>query len=116
MDTVRADGPTVLVVDDEEDVCRNLADILEDLGCRVDTASDGSRALEMIRRTRYDAGLLDLKMPGLNGVALCNAIKAFRRGTVPILVPAYASAPAAEAATRAGAWQIVSKPVDLPAL
>ena len=42
--------PSVLVVDDELDTCRNLSDILTDLGYRVDTAYDGPAALELVRR------------------------------------------------------------------
>src|SRR5450755_2500750 len=59
---------SILVVDDEEDTCRNLSDILTDLGYHVDTAHDGPAALEMVRHKRYDVALLDLKMPGMDGL------------------------------------------------
>jgi len=52
------DVPWILVVDDEVDTCRNLSDILTDLGYRVDTAHDGPSALELVRHRPYDVALL----------------------------------------------------------
>ena len=107
---------SILVVDDEADTCRNLADILGDLGYQVDTAHDGPTALERVREKAYDIALLDLKMPGMDGVALYREIKRLRSGTVAIIVTAYASSDTAEEALTAGAWQILPKPVDFPKL
>lgn len=109
-------GPSILVVDDDVDTCRNLSDILGDLGYRVDTAHDGPSALELVRRKTYDVALLDFKMPGMDGVTLYRAIKSLRAGTVAIVVTAYASGTAMEEALDAGAWQVLPKPVDFPRL
>jgi DNA-binding NtrC family response regulator len=108
--------PTLLVVDDDVDTCRNLCDILTDLGYHVDTAHDGLTAQELVRQRPYDIALLDLKMPGMDGVALYHEIKKLQAGTVAMIVTAYASSASAEAALTAGAWQILPKPVDLPRL
>lgn len=108
--------PRVLVVDDEQDNCRNLADILTDLGYEVDYACDGETALEFVRRQPYDIALLDLKMPGMDGLTLYREIKKLRAGTVAILVTAYASGATSEEALAAGAWQVIPKPVNLPRL
>jgi two-component system, NtrC family, response regulator HydG len=108
--------PRVLVVDDEEDTCRNISDILTDLGYRVDWASDGAAALELVRREPYDVALLDLKMPGMDGLTLYREIKKLRAGTVAILVTAYASGGTSDEALAAGAWRVLPKPVDLPRL
>jgi two-component system, NtrC family, response regulator HydG len=67
--------PSILVVDDEVDTCRNLSDILTDLGYRVDVAHDGFTALAMVRQKPYDVALLDLKMPGMDGLTLYREIK-----------------------------------------
>jgi CheY-like chemotaxis protein len=111
-----SDQPTILVVDDDTDTCRNLSDILTDLGYHVDTANDGYAALELVKQRAYDVALLDYKMPGMDGLTLYREIKKLRAGTVAIVVTAYAGGSTAEAALHAGAWQVLSKPVDLPRL
>src|SRR5476649_840187 len=99
-------APSILVVDDEVDTCRNLSDILTDLGYHVDTAHDGKTALEKVRQKRYDVALLDLKMPGMDGLTLYREIKKIRAGTVAIVVTAYASSSTASEVLDAGAWQV----------
>jgi two-component system, NtrC family, response regulator HydG len=106
----------VLVVDDEVDTCRNLSDILTDLGYHVDTAHDGLSGLELVRRNAYDVALLDYKMPGMDGVTLYREIKKLRAGTVAIVVTAYADNSTTGEALQAGAWRVLSKPVDLSRL
>jgi DNA-binding NtrC family response regulator len=108
--------PSILVVDDEEDTCANLQDILIDMGYDVDTAFDGPSALEKVHKKSYDVALLDLKMPGMDGLALYREIKKVRADTVAIVVTAYASTATAADALSAGAWQVLAKPVDLPKL
>src|ERR1043165_3775440 len=104
--------PSILVVDDEVDTCRNLSDILTDLGYHVEVAHDGLSALAMVRQKPYDVALLDLKMPGMDGLTLYREIKKERAGTVAIVVSAYASGETTAEALSAGAWQVLSKPVD----
>jgi CheY-like chemotaxis protein len=108
--------PSILVVDDDVDTCRNLQDILSDLGYRVDIAHEGQAALDLVRTNYYDVALLDLKMPGMDGLTLYREIKRLRSGTVAIIVSAYASSATAEEALTAGAWQVLSKPIDFPKL
>jgi DNA-binding NtrC family response regulator len=104
---------SILVVDDEIDTCRNLSDILTDLGYQVDTALDGFAALELVRKKPYDIALLDLKMPGMDGLTLYREMRKVRSSTVAIVVTAYASKATAEEALAAGAWQVLAKPVDV---
>src|SRR5439155_22531835 len=94
--------PTILVVDDEVDTCKNLSDILTDLGHRVDMAHDGPAALELVRRNAYDVALLDLKMPGMDGLTLYREIKMVSADTVAIVVTAYATGAKADEALTAG--------------
>jgi len=108
--------PTILVVDDEVDTCRNLSDILTDLGYAVDVAHDGPSALELVRRNAYDVALLDLRMPGMDGLELFHRIRQLRSGTVGIIVTAYVGTDTAERALAAGAWQVLAKPLDFPRL
>ena len=103
---------SILVVDDEPDTCANLSDILTDLGFRVDIATDGNTALELVRQRPYDVALLDLKMPGMDGLELYRRIKDLRAGTVAMIVTAYATDATAKAALDAGAWRIIAKPIE----
>ena len=98
------------------DTCSNLSDILTDLGYQVDCRPRRPAALELVRQKPYDVALLDLKMPGMDGLALYREIRKLRAGTVAIVVTAYASSATAEEALAAGAWQVLPKPVDLPRL
>jgi len=106
-------GPaSVLVVDDEIDTCRNMEDILTEMGYRVAIASDGPAALELIRKTHFDIALLDLKMPGMDGLTLYRAIKKLRAGTVAVIVTGYAGNDVTAAALLEGAVGVLPKPVD----
>lgn len=111
------DNPSLLLVDDDLDVCANMADLLADLGgYRVEVAHDGPTVLHLVRQRPYDVALLDLKMPGMDGLTLYRELKQLRAGTVAILVTAYASELARGEADRLGVWQIVKKPIDFPRL
>jgi two-component system, NtrC family, response regulator HydG len=103
----------ILIVDDEPDTCANLSDILTDLGYRVDTAYDGFAALELVEKNSYDIALLDLRMPGMDGLELYRRIRKASAGTVAIIVTAYASSDTAKSVLSAGAWKIVPKPVNI---
>ena len=105
--------PSILVVDDEPDICANLRDILSEFGYQVDTATSGVSALELVDRGHYDVALLDLKMPGMSGVELYKEIKRRSSGTVAIIISAYASTFSANEALEAGAWRVLAKPVDI---
>jgi two-component system, NtrC family, response regulator HydG len=105
--------PSILVVDDEPDICANLQDILSEFGYEVDTATSGPSALELVGKKAYDVALLDLKMPGMSGVELYKEIKRRSSGTVAVIISAYASTASAKEALEAGAWRILSKPVDV---
>jgi CheY-like chemotaxis protein len=113
---MRSETTSILVVDDDVDTCRNLSDILIDLGYHVDTAHDGLSALELVRNHHYDLALLDYKMPGMDGLTLYREIKRLRAETVAIVVTAYAGGTTAEEALQAGAWHVLPKPVDFSKL
>lgn len=108
--------PRILVVDDDPDICQNVCDILADLGYQVDSALDGTSALNLIRQRNYDIALLDFKMPGMDGLTLYREIKKHRAGTVSLLITAYAQTATAEEALAAGTWKVLSKPIDFAML
>lgn len=109
--------PRILIVDDEADTCANLSDIFSDFGYQVDTAQDGPSALALVEQQPfYDVALLDLRMPGMDGLELYRRMKQKSAGTVAIVVTAYASSDTAKSAISAGARQVLSKPVDISRL
>ena len=107
---------SILIVDDEVDTCRNLCDIFTDLGYQVEMAHEGVSALEKVRARSYDVVLLDLMMPGMDGLALYQEIKQLRPEAVAILATAYSNHPRAEQSLGVGVWRLVSKPVDIQKL
>jgi DNA-binding response OmpR family regulator len=107
-----APAHSILVVDDDDDTTRNLFDILTDLGYEVAVAHDGPSALSLIKARPFEVALLDLKLPGMDGLELYRRIKELRAGTVAIIVSAFASEAVREEALAAGAWQVLAKPVD----
>jgi DNA-binding NtrC family response regulator len=110
------EAPRLLIVDDEPDICENLADILCEEGYQVDVAHDGESALKLVESNAYDVALLDLKMPGMDGLELHRRIKEISSGTVAIVITAYASSDMARQILASGALQILSKPIDIPKL
>lgn len=108
--------PRILVVDDDPDIRANLTDILSDMGYRVDSAADGHNALEMAQHNPYDAALVDLRMPGMDGLELCRRLKTLCESTVAIIVSAFVTGEVAETAIREGAWRTLPKPLDFSRL
>ena len=108
-----ANPSRILIVDDEQDTCANLSDILTDLGYQVDTANDGFTALELVKKRPYDVALLDLRMPGMDGLELYRRMREISAETVAIVVTAYASSDTAKSVLATGAWKILPKPVNI---
>ena len=106
----------ILVVDDEPDICSNLSDILSEFGYFVDTCTSPREAIRKAYEHPYDLAVLDLRMPGMDGVELFRELRKSHPGTEAILVTAYAEQQTAETATREGIREIVPKPVDVPQL
>ena len=80
---------TVLVVDDNPNMTVLLSDILELLGCRAETASDGQSALSVLESKSIDLVLTDLRMPQMDGMALLHAIRERFPGVPVVLISGY---------------------------
>ena len=80
----------MLVVDDEEDICLEVKELMNDVGVEVDYATGGSKALEMIKAMKdgkkYDVVLLDWKMPEMSGLEVAKGITEITKGSLPIMV------------------------------
>ena len=77
----------VLVVDDEKFIVKGIKFSLEQDSMEVDAAYDGEEALQMIREKEYDIVILDVMLPKLDGVQVCQQVREF--STVPILMLTY---------------------------
>lgn len=102
----------ILVVDDDADTCRNMADLFGDLGYAVDAADGGDLALEKAGQRSFDLGLLDLRMPGMDGLTLCRRLKQLQPRMVTMIITAYGSGNLADEARNAGARHVLAKPVE----
>jgi len=102
----------ILIVDDEASVRDSLYQWFKDDGYRVDTAADGTSALKKIQENPWDIILLDIKMPGMDGIELQNRIKQIDKDIVTIIITAYASVDTAIQALKDGAFDYITKPVD----
>lgn len=103
----------LLLVDDDEDTCSNLSDILTDFGYDVDVAYRGWDALDLFKKYPYRLALLDYKLPCMTGVELFQRLRQIDENVQGVLVTAYASNETTAAALAAGIRHVVSKPVEL---
>ena len=106
----------VMVVDDEKEFCQNVKDILEMKSYEVTTTYDGFTALEFIEQNGFDLVILDVRMPGINGVETFKKIKILIPGTPVIMVTAYTFEDLLKEALREGAFGILRKPLDFDKL
>jgi DNA-binding NtrC family response regulator len=106
----------VLRVDDEMDFLDALSERLRNRDVEVTTATNGSRALELIRDESYDAIILDMMMPGMDGLETLKAIKADRPELQIILLTGHASVDKGIEAMKSGARDFIEKPADIKAL
>ena len=103
----------ILVADDDRTIRRNLARLVEAEGYRSAEAADGDQALELIRTLHPAAALLDLKMPGRDGLSVLQELGPALAELPVIVITAFGgSAPAIEAMRR-GAYDYLTKPFDL---
>jgi len=105
--------PTVLVADDDRTIRRNLVRLLQAEGYDTLEAVDGDEALAQVRSKGPDAVLLDLKMPGRDGLAVLGELGPALADLPVIVVTAFGGSAAAIEAMRRGAYDYLSKPFDL---
>jgi len=107
---------SVLVVDDDPDVRGVLEEFLALKGYHVRVSPDGAAAVRELAGTAPGVVLLDIEMPGLSGVDALPTIKAMAPATAVIMVSGTMNVELAKRALAAGAFDYVTKPVDLPRL
>lgn len=109
--TMLSAGKTVLVVDDEEVIRDFFARVLKEYSVRL--ASSGEEALKMIHEKKPDLVLLDIKMPGIDGIETLRCIKELDKNIAVIMLSAHATLQINMEAARLGAFTSIAKPFDL---
>lgn len=104
---------TVLIVDDEKNMRLTLSDILMEEGYHVTTASTGEEAVAMCEMHGFDVILMDVRMPGINGVEAFRRIRRHREGVRVIMMSAYSVDDLKQAALDEGAIAFLPKPLDV---
>ena len=104
---------SVLLVDDEEDFLRTIIKRLSKRGIRAQGASRGEQALAMLAEEARDVVVLDVKMPGMDGIEVLKRIKAQWPTTEVIMLTGNASIDAAMQGMGCGAFDYLMKPADL---
>ncbi len=100
----------VLVVDDDESVCRTVRLILESNNYQVDAYVGTDEALAAAKSTAFDIALVDIKMQTMNGVEFVQRLGAIDRRVSPIVMTAYPDVETAAAAMRGGSCDYITKP------
>lgn len=106
----------ILVVDDERGLCAGLQEALQREGYLVDAANEAKAALTLIRERLYNLVLTDMKMPDIQGLALLKEAKQSSPDTVFIMMTAYGTVESAVQAMKEGAYDYLSKPLDMQRL
>jgi two-component system, NtrC family, response regulator HydG len=106
----------VLIVDDDEGILDTMMDILSEMNFNVAVAKDGFKAIEMAKEGTFDAILLDIRMPGIDGIETLKRIKQFKPFAKIILMTAYTTENNALEAQKEGASALLYKPIDFDKL
>ncbi|GMR04397.1 MAG: sigma-54 dependent transcriptional regulator [Thermodesulfobacteriota bacterium] len=104
---------TILVVDDERDIRDALTGVLADEGYHVTTAATAEEALDALRTTAPDLILLDIWLPGMDGMEALERIKASQSSMQIIMISGHANIETAVKATKLGAYDFIEKPISL---
>ncbi len=112
MDSLSLNPGRLLVVDDERDFVKVLARRLQHQGYKVDAVQTGIEALGYLSGNEVDVVLLDIKMPGIDGLETLRRFKARWPLVEVIMITAHATVATGVNAIRMGAWDYVIKPFD----
>jgi two-component system nitrogen regulation response regulator NtrX len=104
---------TILIIDDEKDIRSALAGILEDEGYQVLCAESGLEGIECVRQERPDLILLDIWMPGMDGLETLGKLKTEFPHMIVIMISGHGTIETAVRATKLGAFDFIEKPLSL---
>ncbi len=105
--------PSVLIVDDEQSILQTLSGLLSDEGFDVSTAANGYEALKIIDTESPDLVLLDIWMPGIDGIETLKEIKKDNPHIQVIIITGHGTIETAVRATKLGAFDLIEKPLSI---
>ena len=105
--------PSVLIVDDEPSILQSLGGLLSDEGFEIITASNGYEALKIIDKESPDLVLLDIWMPGIDGIETLKEIKKDNPYIQVIIITGHGNIETAVKATKLGAFDLIEKPLSI---
>jgi two-component system nitrogen regulation response regulator NtrX len=105
--------PRILIVDDEEGIRESLASILRDERYSVDTVGSGEDALALVAKSDFQVVLLDIWLPGMDGMEALTRIQDLPRPPAVIMISGHGSIETAVRATKLGAFDFIEKPLSL---
>lgn len=105
--------PTILIVDDEPSILQSLSGLLADEGFEVITASNGYEALKIIETEAPDLVLLDIWMPGMDGIETLKEIKRDNSFIQVVIITGHGTIETAVKATKMGAFDFIEKPLSI---
>jgi len=111
--SARAD---VVVIDDEDSIREGCRQTLESGGYHALVATDGMEGLELVKHARPRVVLLDLRMPGISGVEVLEALPGIDPHIIPIIITGYGTIDSAVQAMKLGAFDFLTKPFDMDQL
>ncbi len=103
---------SILIVDDEQIVRESLTKWFRQDGYQVEAAENAIAAIKRMEKSRWDVVILDIKMPGMDGLELLKRLREIDRSTQVIMATAFASVESAVQALKDGAFDYVTKPID----
>jgi DNA-binding NtrC family response regulator len=106
----------VLLVDDEEEFVETLAERMRSRGMEVATSNSGGDALDLVESEPYDVVVLDLQMPGMDGIEVLERIKKRKPDIQVVLLTGHATVEKGVEAMKHGALEFLEKPIDLSKL
>ena len=102
----------IIIIDDEQEICESLKMILDYEDYSVEYFTDSSKGLNRLEENNFNALLLDIQMPGLNGFEVLEKINNSDLGLNVIMISAFSSLENAVKATKMGAYDFIEKPID----
>ncbi len=105
-------APRLLIVDDDPTFRMSTAALMREDGHHVEEAADGQAAIERLKESDYDLILLDLRMPGLDGIGIIEVLRTWGEDTPILMISGFGTVDSAVRALHTGADDFLTKPVD----